>query len=154
LIFWSQLQYKQGKNVKKCFETVTVLDVSTYLWIFANIWSQNMIKILAIKYFLLLLWRQWHILSSHLWQQSWKRWTRPFLKTSPNLTEIDWKWGEAPWSSGECWGLTIQPTVLGRGFESRLCLKTRWKRWTTWWQKNNKNNKDSQMGQVTPKTNI
>ncbi len=57
--------------------------------------------------------------------------------------------GEAPWSSGECWGLTIQAMVLGLGFKSRLCLKTRRKRWTTWWQKTNKNSKDSQMVQVT-----
>jgi len=59
--------------------------------------------------------------------------------------------GEAPWSSGERWGLTIWATVLGRGFKSQRHLKTIWKRWTTWWQKNNENNKNSQTGQVTPK---
>ena len=57
---------------------------------------------------------------------------------------------EAPWSSGERQGLTIRAMVLGRGFESWLHLKTRW-RWTTRWQKNTKINKDSQMGQVTSK---
>ena len=59
---------------------------------------------------------------------------------------------EAPWSSGERQGLTIRAMVLGRGFESWLHLKTRW-RWTTRWQKNTENNKDSQMGQVTSKKN-
>ena len=34
---------------------------------------------------------------------------------------------EASWSSGQRRGLTIQAMVLGRGFESRLHLKTRWK---------------------------
>ena len=34
---------------------------------------------------------------------------------------------EAPWSSGEGQGLTIQAMVLGREFESWLHLKTRWK---------------------------
>ncbi len=35
--------------------------------------------------------------------------------------------GEAPWSSGKRLGLTIRAMVLGRGFKSRLHLKTRWK---------------------------
>ena len=34
---------------------------------------------------------------------------------------------EAPWSSGGRRGLMIQAMVLGRGFESQLHLKTRWK---------------------------
>ena len=33
--------------------------------------------------------------------------------------------GADPWSSGESWGLTVEVMVLGRGFESRLHLKTR-----------------------------
>jgi len=36
-------------------------------------------------------------------------------------------YGEAPWSSGERRRLRIWPIVLGRGFNSRLHLKTRWK---------------------------
>jgi len=36
--------------------------------------------------------------------------------------------GEAPWSSGERWGLTIRAIVHRRGFESWLHVKTRWKR--------------------------
>ncbi len=47
---------------------------------------------------------------------------------------------EAPWSSGECQGLTVWAMVLGCGFNSRVHLKTRWIRWTTWWQKKNENN--------------
>ena len=58
---------------------------------------------------------------------------------------------EAPWSSGERHGLTIQAMVLGRGFESRLHLKTRWKDGPLDGRKIMKDNKDSQMGQVTPK---
>jgi len=59
---------------------------------------------------------------------------------------------EAPWSSGERQGLTIRATVLGRGLESQLHLKTRLKRdGPLDGRKNNKNNKDSQMGQVTLK---
>ncbi len=50
---------------------------------------------------------------------------------------------EAPWSSGERQGLTVWAMVLGRGFNSRVHLKTRW---ATWWQKKNENNKDSQKG--------
>ena len=47
--------------------------------------------------------------------------------------------GEAPCSSGERCGLTIQAMVFGRGFESQHHLKTRWmERWSTRWQKNNK----------------
>ena len=34
---------------------------------------------------------------------------------------------EAPWSSGEHRGLTIPAILLGRGFESRHHLKTKWK---------------------------
>jgi hypothetical protein len=41
--------------------------------------------------------------------------------------------------------------VIGREFNSRVRLKTRWIKWTTWWQKKNENNKDSQKGQVTHK---
>ncbi len=36
--------------------------------------------------------------------------------------------GEATWSRGECWGLTIWAIVLGRGLKPRLFLKTRWKK--------------------------
>ena len=61
---------------------------------------------------------------------------------------------EAPWSSGERRGLTIQVQAmfLGRGFESRLHLKTRWNDGPLDSRKIMKDNKDSQMGQVTPKT--
>ena len=62
--------------------------------------------------------------------------------------------GEAPWSSGERCGLTIQAMVLGRGFESRLHLKTRWKNGPLDGRKIMKEDKCSQMGQVTPKKNI
>jgi len=42
--------------------------------------------------------------------------------------------------------------VLGRGFKSRLHLKTRWKKIDHLMAKKlTKNNKDSTMGQVTPK---
>ncbi len=43
--------------------------------------------------------------------------------------------GEAPWSCGEHWGLTVWAMVLGQEFNSWIRLKTRWIRWTTWWQK-------------------
>jgi len=35
---------------------------------------------------------------------------------------------EAPWSSGECRGLTIRAMVLKREFKSKFHLKTRWKK--------------------------
>ena len=47
------------------------------------------------------------------------------------------QFGEAPWSSGEHRGLTIQAMVLGRGFETRLHLKTRWKDGSLGARKNN-----------------
>ena len=55
---------------------------------------------------------------------------------------------EAPWSSGERSGLTIQAMVLGRGFKSQLHLKTRWNDGPLDGRKITKDNKDSQ---VTPK---
>jgi hypothetical protein len=41
------------------------------------------------------------------------------LSTTATKMEL----GKAPWSSGECCGLTTRAMVLGHGFESQLCLK-------------------------------
>jgi hypothetical protein len=42
---------------------------------------------------------------------------------------------KALWSSGEHRGLMVWAMILGREFDSRVHLKTRWIRCTTWWQK-------------------
>ena len=47
--------------------------------------------------------------------------------TSDKSFAIDIFSREAPWSSRERHGLTIQALVLGGGFESRFHLKARWK---------------------------
>ena len=48
------------------------------------------------------------------------------LETGDLLFKLRLFFREAPWSSGERRGLTIRAMVLGRGFESRHHLKTRW----------------------------
>jgi hypothetical protein len=55
--------------------------------------------------------------------------------------------GEAPWSSGECWGLTVWAMVLGHEFNSWVRLKTRWIRWITWWQNRTKIIKTAKRGE-------
>ncbi len=52
--------------------------------------------------------------------------------------------GSPLWSSGERRGLTIRAMFLGRGFKSRLHLRTRCKNMGHLIKKNNKNNKESQ----------
>ncbi len=66
------------------------------------------------------------------------------------LISFEFKW-EAPWSSGERWGLTVWAMVLGRKFNFQVHLKTRWIRRTYLMAEKNEKNKNSQKGQVTPR---
>jgi len=58
--------------------------------------------------------------------------------------------GEAPWSYGERWGLTIQAT-LGVGSNPSFIQKLDGNDIPIDGRKTNENNKDSQMGQVRSK---
>ena len=64
--------------------------------------------------------------------------------TSDKSFAIDIFSREAPWSSRERHGLTIQALVLGGGFESRFHLKARWKDGPLDGRKITKDKKDSQ----------
>jgi len=52
---------------------------------------------------------------------------------------------EAPWLSGESWGITIGSMVLRHGFENRLHLITRWKEGPIDGRKSNEKNKGCQI---------